>query len=130
MQMYPEELAATLELAHAYLERSKLGPAQKIFTGVTAIAPQNAYAWFGLGLIAQAQGDLDRAQQLLGHALGLDPSAHAPRLALAEVQARRGDRPGALATLRPALSALSEVDSASARRARALALSLGATIPS
>ena len=129
MQMYPEELAATLELGHAYLERSKLEPAQKIFTGVTAIAPQNAYAWFGLGLIAQARGDLERAQQVLAHALSLDPSAHAARLALAEVQARRGDKPAALATLRPALAKLTDPDSNSARRAHALALSLGATLP-
>ncbi len=129
MQMYPEELAATLELGHAYLERSKLDAAQKIFTGVTAIAPQNAYAWFGLGLIAQAQGNLERAHQLLAHSLQLDPRAPAARLSLAEVQARRGDKAGALNTLRPALDVLSEVDANSARRARALALSLGATLP-
>ncbi len=129
MQMYPEELTAALELGHSYLERSKLEPAQKIFSGVTAIAPQNAYAWFGLGLIAQAQGDLERAHQLVSHSVQLDPRAPGARVALAEIQARRGEPAAALAALEPILASLPSIDSTSARRARALALSLGATLP-
>lgn len=66
-----DELQSLAHLGWTHLERERLDDAQKIFAGLTVLAPQLSYAWHALGIIAKKRGDMERAIGCLKHAHGL-----------------------------------------------------------
>ena len=86
-------LRAHLLLAQACLERERWEEARERFRLVTAVDPECAEAWSGLGIIALAHEDLEAAVRLLGRALENAPESEEVREALRQALSRRAGRP-------------------------------------
>ncbi len=86
-------LRAHLLLAQACLEQERWEEAQERFRLVTAVDPECAEAWSGLGVIAMAQGNLETAVRSLGRALENAPESEEIREALQQALSRRSGRP-------------------------------------
>ena len=59
--------------ARQLLDAKKLDEAEELLRALTGRAPQRAMAWFLLGRVRHAQGDLDAAIDFLRKAIALDP---------------------------------------------------------
>ncbi len=65
---------------HGYFQQAKLEDAKKVFTGLSALDPKDAYFHMMLGAIAQRAGEMERAEGAYNRALELNPFS-APALA-------------------------------------------------
>lgn len=70
---------------------------------VVAVAPDDAAAWHDLGILRHNQGDDARAVIALEKARDLTPRDPRPRIALAALRWKRGDKPAATAEYRALL---------------------------
>ncbi len=95
-------LRAHLLLAQACLEQERWEEARERFRLVTAVDPECAEAWSGLGVIALAQGDLETAAHSLGWALENAPESEEIREALRQALSRRSGRPVPCPSFTPA----------------------------
>lgn len=86
-----DELWSLAQLGWTYLERGRLEEAQKLFAGLTVLAPKMGYPWQALGLIARRRGDLSRAIGCFKHAQQLEPTNTEVRLGLGEVLLLAGE---------------------------------------
>lgn len=86
-------LRAHLLLAQACLEQERWEESRERFRLVTAVDPECAEAWSGLGVIALTQGDLETAVRFLGRALENAPESEEVREALQQALSRRAGRP-------------------------------------
>ncbi len=86
-------LRAHLLLAQAHLEQERWEEARERFRLVTAVDPECAEAWSGLGVVALAQGDLETAVRVLGYAWENAPESEEVREALQQALSRRSRRP-------------------------------------
>ncbi len=115
------EIWSLANLGHRFLERGRLNEAQKIFAGLTTLAPDMSYPWHALGLIAKDRGNLDRAIGCFKRAQQLDPQDLDVIFNLASAQILAGQRAEARGALAQVINqARSRGDSASVARARSL----------
>lgn len=87
-------------LGHLLYTRARYDQATAIFEGLTQLAPEVHYPWYALGMIARKRGNDALAADYLKHAMQLAPKDPAVKLALAELEIRRGDRDSAASALR------------------------------
>jgi tetratricopeptide (TPR) repeat protein len=113
-----DELWSLAHLGWTYLERGRLDEAQKIFAGLTVLAPKMGYPWQALGLIARRRGDLGRAIGCFKHAQQLEPTNTEVRLGLGEVLLLAGEHAEARGALAYVIA--HGEDSSAIARARAL----------
>src|SRR5262249_33841513 len=73
------------------LSQGKVAEAQAALEKATQIAASNAAAWYYLGIARQLSGFPDLARSDFAKARELSPAAISPKLALAEIDANRGD---------------------------------------
>lgn len=83
IELAPDYEAASLWLGRAYLDLGRLAEAEAQFSNRYAQRPLSAAALFGLGRIALARSDYDRAAENFEAALKLDPGAGVIRYPLA-----------------------------------------------
>jgi|1048.fasta_scaffold133380_2 tetratricopeptide (TPR) repeat protein len=80
-----EELSHLYELGRFFLEAGKFPKAQKIFSGIIAIAPDHLPSYLGLTNIAISNQNFDQARQYAEIARRLDPSSPLAAMFLATV---------------------------------------------
>ncbi len=90
---YAETLASWGEYAEAIAQ----------YEGAVAATPGDAAAWHDLGILRHNQGDDDKAVVALERARTLSPGDPRPRIALAAIRWKRGDRAAASAEYRALL---------------------------
>jgi tetratricopeptide (TPR) repeat protein len=95
---------AALVAAAAALERVDVRAAGEAYRALAARAPEAYGAWFGLGNVAHALGDLDGAQRAFARAAAVDPQAADAWNNLALTQLARGRVAEALASARRAVA--------------------------
>lgn len=61
------------QIGHGYLSSGKLPEAQKVFEGLLALDPYDAYFNLALGSIAQQKEDFEAAEKLYSRALEINP---------------------------------------------------------
>lgn len=113
-----DELWSLAQLGWTYLERGRLEEAQKVFAGLTVLAPKMGYPWQALGLVARHRGDLARAVGCFKHAQQLEPGSIDIRLGLGEVLLLAGEHAEARGALAYVIA--HGEDAAQIARARAL----------
>ena len=91
------EVYARRAFADTLLQWSELDAARAQLQAITAATPDDASAWHDLGIVASAQADDAGARAALTEARRLAPRDLRPRLALAALAWRTGDRAGARA---------------------------------
>ena len=87
------------EIGHAYLTSGKLDEAKKVFEGLMALDPFDAYFHMALASIAQQKDDLVEAEKRYSRALEINPfsaSAHANRGEIRVMAGRLEDGAGDL----------------------------------
>ena len=67
------EIDQRMELAEQALEHGEAETAVRLYEGVVSLAPDNAQAWFQLGLALAAAGESDEARTAYGRSAELDP---------------------------------------------------------
>jgi tetratricopeptide (TPR) repeat protein len=92
----PGEVLARRALADTLLSWRELPAARAQLEAITTRAPDDAAAWHDLGIVAYALGDEAAATAALTQARRLAPADPRPRIALASMKWRAGDRPGAI----------------------------------
>jgi tetratricopeptide (TPR) repeat protein len=80
-----DELSHLYELGRFFLEAGKFPKAQKIFSGIVAIAPDHLPSYLGLTNIAISNQNFDQARQYAETARRLDPSSPLAAMFLATV---------------------------------------------
>lgn len=91
------EVLARRALADTLLSWRELAAAREELAAITTRAPDDASAWHDLGIVAYALGDEPGATRALTQARTLAPGDPRPRVALASMKWRAGDRSGAIA---------------------------------
>jgi protein O-mannosyl-transferase len=61
-------------LGSAYRQQGKLGAAEQSYDDALQMAPGNARAWIGLGLLSQKAGDFTQAANRFSHAVEIEPT--------------------------------------------------------
>jgi tetratricopeptide (TPR) repeat protein len=85
------DLDTTLNRALADHAAGRLDDAKQGYTKVLAEAPDNKFALYNLGLIAQTEGDNVKAENFYRRALAVDPSFESALFNLAIVRTDQGD---------------------------------------
>lgn len=98
--MTPQQRWTLERLGHLLYTRGRYDQAAPVFDGLAQLFPDRHYPWYALGMIAQKKGNEALACDYLRHALQLAPADAPTRLALAELELRRGDKQAALTALR------------------------------
>ena len=80
-----EELRHIYELGRSFLESGKVARAEKIFAGITAVAPDHLPSWLGLTNIAIQKNNLEAARGYAETARRVDKASPAAALYLATV---------------------------------------------
>jgi len=78
------------EVAHGLLERGDVDAAHRLFVGLHALDPFDAYFCLALGGIAQQEGKLEEADRFYGRALDVNPFALPAWANRAEVRVGQG----------------------------------------
>jgi Flp pilus assembly protein TadD len=73
-------------LAHAYLVTENLGKAEEFYKKSLEVKPEDPYAYFGLGVIAQSRNHYAQAEEYYRNTLELDPSFEDARENLTQIQ--------------------------------------------
>lgn len=97
--MTPQQRWTIERLGHILYTRGRYDQATAIFEGLTQLAPEVHYPWYALGLIARKRGNDALAADYLKHAMQLAPQDSSIKLALAELEIRRGDKSAAMQAL-------------------------------
>jgi protein O-mannosyl-transferase len=85
-------------LGSIYRSAGDFSQAQQSYESALSLLPDNKYAWIGLGLIAQKQGDMAHASEYYSHAVKVEP-AGPEYLLLAQALSKAGRRQEAQAAL-------------------------------
>lgn len=96
-----EHYDALCRLGHKLFTRGQTSRAERIFRGLTALAPDRSYAWRLLGACRHAQSDPQGSAAAFERAMELDPDAAQTRIAYAELLAEHRRIRDALALLEP-----------------------------
>lgn len=110
----PSAVFARRAFADMLLQWGDLAAAHAQLAAITQATPSDASAWHDLGIVASAEADDIGARAALTEARRLAPRDLRPRLALAALAWRTGDRDGA----RVEYEALLELDPPAALRAK------------
>ncbi|HVK78365.1 MAG TPA: tetratricopeptide repeat protein [Kofleriaceae bacterium] len=97
------EAFARRELASMLVLIQELDAAARELEAVTRLAPRDPRAWHDLGIVRHARDDVAGAITALGEARALAPRDPRPRIALAALYWKTGDRAAALAEYRALL---------------------------
>ena len=92
-----------LEIAIGHHEAGRLAEAEGIYRQVLALYPDQAGAWHWMGLRACETGRLHVAIELIGRAIGIDPTVVVFHCNLGEVCRRAGQSERGIASLRRAI---------------------------
>ncbi|MBH1989540.1 MAG: CesD/SycD/LcrH family type III secretion system chaperone [Myxococcaceae bacterium] len=115
-----EELGAISQIAYFMMMQGKYREARILFEALVAIEPSNEYNYRALGVLAQHEGDSNRALEQFGYAIQLaseQPQAYVNR---AEIHLSEGNQEGAEQDLQAALMCMGRQDRALSRKAWAL----------
>lgn len=104
-----------LALASAHFEAGRMTDSARLFEELSRRAPASEQGYYGLGLVARAQGKLDEAAMHLARAVAIAPRPRVYRL-LGEVHEARRDRARAIAAYRAALAAQPPLERREQRR--------------
>ncbi len=115
-------------VGHARFETGEFDEARRIFRGLAALDPYDAYFQSALGAIALCENDLEWAEQCLDRALRIDPTSAVARAHRCEVRLRRGALRGAAEDLGRAIEEDPKAKQPSTRRALALAAAANAQV--
>lgn len=85
-----KDLYAMAERGHVLLTEGKLAQAKRVFEGLHALDPFDAYFLLLLGSIAQQEGNLDDAEHLYSRALEINPYFVPARAGRGEVRVLKG----------------------------------------
>jgi predicted Zn-dependent protease len=99
----------------------KLDQAKKVFLGLLALDPYDAYFLAALGAIANQQGELEEAEQRFTRALEINPYSIAALAGRGEVRLARGQLVEAAADLAQAITEDKDGKDPAGERARGLA---------
>lgn len=99
----PSIAFARREYAETLISWGEVAEAIAQLEGAVAAQPNDAAAWHDLGILRHNQGDDLRALDALEHARNASPKDLRPRVALAALRWKRGDRAGATAEYRALL---------------------------
>ena len=110
------------KVGHTQLTRGDLNAAQKIFLGLLALDPYDAYFHTALGSIAQQRSDLKTALKHYDRALEINPYAAVTLAHRGEVHLRLGNLAKAADDLVAAMHNDPEMEQPSTKRARLMAL--------
>lgn len=99
LELNPTNIGVYNSKAEVELQRGDYASAAAYFEQYLEIDPDSGDARLGLASVYQAAGDLDRAQQVLEYAAVLLDDPVEPGLALALLQARRGESETAISRL-------------------------------
>lgn len=103
-----------------YMREGKLEPAQKVFEGLQALDPFDAYFHTCLGAISQELGDVERAERLYSRALEINPFSPVALAQRGEIRLSGGRLSEAIEDLSKALKEDPEGKEPATRRARVL----------
>lgn len=103
-----------------YLREGKLEQAKKVFEGLQALDPYDAYFLTALGAIAQETGDFEQADKLYSRALEINPFSVMALANRGEVRLASGRLEDAIGDLAKALQEDPEGKEPASRRARVL----------
>ena len=115
-----EELGTISQIAYYMMMQGKYREARILFEALVAIEPSNEYNYRALGVLAQHEGDSDRALEQFGYAIQLaskQPQAYVNR---AEIHILRGDLAAAEQDLQASLAFMGRKDQALSQKAWAL----------
>jgi Flp pilus assembly protein TadD len=98
-----EEQYKIAEVGYRFFTEGKLDNARKVFEGLIALDPRDAYFNTVLGSIAQQKGELERAEQLYTRALQINPFSAVAYANRGEVRLLRGNLLEAAKDLKRAL---------------------------
>lgn len=104
-----------------FFTEGRLDQARKVFTGLLALDPFDAYFLTALGAIAQQEGNLDEAEQRFSRALEINPFSPSALTGRGEVRLSQGRLLDAASDLTKAISEDPEGKDPSTQRARGLA---------
>lgn len=99
----PSIAFARREYAETLISWGEVAEAIAQLEGAVAAQPNDAAAWHDLGILRHNQGDDLRALDALEHARDASPKDPRPRVALAALRWKRGDRAGATVEYRALL---------------------------
>lgn len=94
-----DELSNLYELGRFFLESGKISKAAKIFSGISAVAPEFTPAWLGSVCVDFAQSDIEAAQHHAEEARKLSPESPLAALFLVTVLLASNDLASAGALL-------------------------------
>lgn len=109
------------EIGYRYLQQGNRQRAEKIFRGLSALDPYDAYFHTALGVIAQQEQDLDAAVAHYSRALEIHPRSPVARANRGEVLLQKGQLAKAVEDLTLAGQCDPKYEYESTRRARVLA---------
>jgi tetratricopeptide (TPR) repeat protein len=92
LRLNPVYLPAELKLAESLLESGEMEESRKIYETISSRQPGAPAAWYGLGRIHAARGELEAAMSTLHRACELFPEFGAAHFALARAYRDRDDR--------------------------------------
>ncbi len=104
---------------HTFLQNDKLVEAEKVFLGLTALNPKDAYFRLALGAVRQRQGDLQSAFVSYNEAIEINPKLAAAYANRGEISILQGDLLAGAKDLGRALHLDPEQREPSTQRARA-----------
>jgi Flp pilus assembly protein TadD len=121
MKVSTQQYEALCRLGHTFYVRGQARRAERIFRGLTAIAPDRAYAWRMLGACRARLGDAQGSASAFERALEVDSGDAQARVAYAELLADHRRTEDAISLLAPVVGGrANEPSSSVTRRARAL----------
>ncbi len=115
-----EEQYKIAEVGYRFLTEGKLDNAKKIFEGLLALDPRDAYFNTVLASIAQQKGELDEADRLYTRALTINPFSAVAYANRGEVRLMRGNLLDAAKDLKRALEEDPQAREKATQRARGL----------
>lgn len=99
LDLAPDNSLVALRYADAALEAGQFDAASRVYEPLTTRPETAPAAWYGLGRVRQAAGDIDAARDAFARAVALYPEFGGAHYALAQLQRRSGDRAAARASL-------------------------------
>lgn len=111
-----------------FFTEGKLEQAKKVFTGLLALDPFDAYFLTALGAIAQQEGNLDEAEARFSRALEINPYSPSALVGRGEVRLIQGKLLEAAGDLAKAIAEDPEGTDPATQRARGLAANVKALI--
>lgn len=121
MKLTREQYEALCRLGHTFFDRGQSARAERIFRGLTTIAPEYGYAWRLLGACRSQLGDAQGSASAFERALELDPQDAEARIAYAELLVEHRRMSDAISLIEPVVHAR-EASSKSHQIQRARAL--------